>query len=118
MTIEALKWKVAGQLNRLPGQCWADLVMWVLHRYRDDPDWRTAMPWRPMREGCRKDAEQAGRCYCGKLGSDGTTLGYGEYVCVTRMPGRTDRLCSRPGGHDGMHQCGSVEWGSIHEGAS
>lgn len=109
---ERLKWWLADKLNRLPGRCWSSLVDWAMHDYRDDPDWRSEVPWRPIDEGCRKDAEAAGRCYCGKLGSDGTVLRYGEYVCVTRMPGReNDRLCSRPYGHDGAHRCGAIEWG-------
>lgn len=111
---ERLKWWLADKLNRLPGRCWSSLVDWAMHDYRDDPDWRSEIPRAPITEGCRKDAERAGRCYCGKVGSDGTVLGYGEYVCVTPMPGRpNDRLCSRPHGHDGMHRCGGVEWSRV-----
>lgn len=111
---ERLKWWIATQVDRLRGQCWADLVSWVLDsKSVRDPGIRAALPWRPVSEICRKDADMNGRCYCGKLGSDGTALGEGDSVCVTPMPGRPlDRLCSRPHGHDGLHRCGDVEWGA------
>lgn len=112
--IERLKWRIAYLIDRLfhRRQCWASLVSWVLN---DEPirdtGIRAALPWKPINEHCRRDAESAGRCYCGKVGSDGIVLGVGESVCVTPMPGREkDRLCSRPDGHDGMHRCGGVEW--------
>ena len=115
--IERLKWRIADLLNRLPGQCWSHHVDWALNEEpMRDTGLRSALPWRPITEGCRKDAEAAGRCYCGYLGSDGTVLRYGQYVCVTRMPGReNDRLCSRPGGHEGMHRCGSTSWGAVND---
>lgn len=110
-----LRWWVADRVNRLRAQCWSDLVDWALHDRKDDPGQglRAGIPWRPIGESCRKDAQSAGRCYCGKVGSDGTVLRYGEYVCPTPMPGQaTRRVCSRPGGHDGMHRCGGIEWGT------
>lgn len=112
--IERLKWRIADLVNRLPGQCWADLVMWAMS---DEPvrdtGLRAALPWRPIGKRCIEDAQASGRCYCGTVGSDGTVLRRGEAVCVTRMPGReNDRLCSRPGGHEGLHRCGDVEWGA------
>jgi hypothetical protein len=111
---ERWRWLIADRLNDwLPRQCWADWVGWAMREPRRDPDWRSDVPYRPINASCYDDARTAGRCYCGTLGSDGTTLGRGETVCVTRMPGReTDRLCSRPNGHDGMHRCGGVEWGA------
>lgn len=88
--------------------------MWAM-RDRRDKGWGVvaSLPWRPIGKACLDDAKGAGRCYCGTVGSDGTVLRYGETVCVTRMPGHEDgrRLCSLPGGHDGMHRCGGVEWG-------
>lgn len=117
--IERLKWRIASLVDRLfhSRQCWSNLVDWVLN---DEPirdiGVRAALPWRPIGEGCHLDAKAAGRCYCGKLGSDGTVLRAGESVCVTRMPGREmDRLCSRPDGHDGPHRCGVAEWGPVGE---
>jgi hypothetical protein len=106
------RWWIAARLDRLlPNQCWSHWVDWALREPRDDPDWRSDVPNQPIAETCRMDAEAAGRCYCGTLGSDGTQLDAGEYVCVTPMPGRErDRLCSRPDGHDGLHRCGGVEW--------
>lgn len=110
--IEGLKWWIASQLNRLRSQCWADLVSWVLDTRHGGTDLRGRLPWRPISGMCRRDAEECGRCYCGKLASDGTVLRWSESVCVTHMPGRqNDRLCSRPDGHDGLHRCGGVEWG-------
>jgi hypothetical protein len=117
---ERARWAIAYRLNRwLPRQCWADWVFWAMRTPRDDPDWRSDVPYQPITAACRKDAESAGRCYCGTLGSDGTMLREGEFVCVTRMPGRErDRMCSRPAGHDGMHSCGGVEWAPIAGGDS
>jgi hypothetical protein len=112
---ERLRWWIVDRVNRIPGQCWADLVMWAM-RDRRDKGWgfHASMPWQPVGEGCRRDAERNGRCYCGTLGADGVQLRHGESVCMTRMPGREDdRLCSRPNGHDGMHRCGGVEWGRV-----
>ncbi|MEU7904140.1 hypothetical protein [Actinoplanes sp. NPDC049118] len=115
--IERLKWRIADLINRLfyRRQCWSDLVDWVLDDAPiRDKGVRGALPWSPISVSCRLDAASAGRCYCGKLGSDGTVLRPGERVCVTRMPGReNDRLCSRPDGHGGMHRCGVVEWGRV-----
>lgn len=67
---EKLRWRIADWVERwLPGQCWSDLVDWVLRDRRDDPDpdWRSEIPWRPIREGCRRDLARVGSCYCGKL---------------------------------------------------
>jgi hypothetical protein len=69
-TAAKLRWKIAGLLNRLPGQCWANLVQWAL----DGPAASRRMgypPWpRRIDSVCRRDAEQNGACYCGNL--DGT----------------------------------------------
>lgn len=112
--IERVKWRIAELLNLSRRQCWTDLVSWVLYRWKNDPDWRSLNPWSPIGESCRRDAAACGRCYCGKLASDGSVLRRGEYVCVTPMPGRaSDRMCSRPDGHDGFHRCGGVEWGPV-----
>lgn len=115
--MEGVRWRIATLAVRwLPRQCWSDLVDWAM---RDRADNKGAgimarLPWCPIREGCYKDAQSAGRCYCGTLGSDGVRLGRGETVCVTPMPGRErDRMCSRPNGHDGFHRCGGVEWGRV-----
>lgn len=112
---EKAKWRVANLVaDWLPRQCWADLVMWAMRDRGDNAGagLKARLPWAPISETCYADVRNAGRCYCGSLGSDGVMLGRGESVCVTRMPGRErDRLCSRPDGHDGMHSCGGVEWG-------
>lgn len=108
------RWWIADLVNRIfyRRQCWADLVSWVMDSSRTrEKGLRARLPWRSINKHCLRDAESAGRCYCGKVGSDGTVLRYGQTVCVTRMPGReTDRLCSRPGGHEPPHRCGDVEW--------
>lgn len=112
------RWRIAILIDRWfhQSQCWADLVFWAM---QDRGDLKGAglaahLPWQPIGESCRRDAETAGRCYCGKLGSDGTVLRAGESVCVSYMPGRErNRLCSRPNGHDGTHRCGGIEWGSV-----
>ena len=58
---ENIRWRIAYLLNRLPGQCWADLVEWVLY-----PRGRRG-PWSPIRPGCRADLARGRDCYCGKL---------------------------------------------------
>lgn len=58
-TIERLRWRIAALIDRLPGQCWADLADWPLRNRR--------VPWAPQRPGCRQDMERLGGCYCGKL---------------------------------------------------
>lgn len=53
------RWRVAGWADRLPGQCWADLVSWALRT----PDYRLIVGTR-RRLMCWEDPER--RCYCGK----------------------------------------------------
>ncbi len=52
------RWGVARLLDKLPGQCWADLVFWAHGDSRH--------PWSPMTSTCRADGADGG-CYCGKL---------------------------------------------------
>ncbi|OKI47265.1 hypothetical protein [Micromonospora sp. CB01531] len=56
---ERARWRVAGLLDKLPGQCWSELVMWALKYKRN--------PWSPQDAVCRSDAARVGACYCGKL---------------------------------------------------
>ena len=67
--IEKARWWVAVQANRLPGQCWANLVSWVLAGRRERREWylRERLPWRPIDRVCRGDQARTGFCYCGKL---------------------------------------------------
>lgn len=65
--IERLRWRIATLVSRLPGQCWADLAGWVTRDRRDDPDWRSSIPWRPVDDDCRRGVSRFGACYCGKL---------------------------------------------------
>lgn len=58
---DRLRWWIARQLDRLPGQCWADLHFWA---GRDNA--RTT-PWSPLSPGCKLDLAERGACYCGKL---------------------------------------------------
>jgi hypothetical protein len=58
---DRLRWWIARQLDRLPGQCWDNLELWAM---RARP--RTS-PWSPMPPGCKHDAERDGACACGKL---------------------------------------------------
>lgn len=71
---ERLRWRIAYAFNRLPGQCWADLVSWALAGMRVSRKLGySPLPWRPVTETCRNDA-LTGRdrcCYCAKLGADG-----------------------------------------------
>lgn len=61
---EWLRWRIADLLNKLPGQCWTELVCWV-QRDRHE-GLRSRLPWRPVTPTCRSDALD-GACYCGKL---------------------------------------------------
>jgi hypothetical protein len=66
------RWRVATLLDKLPGQCWSDLVEWALRRHEDDPDtpWndlRRRVPLRRQTEGCVADARNVGTCYCSKV---------------------------------------------------
>lgn len=58
-----LRWRIAGILDHLPGQCWSDLVNWALGWTKGEK--RT--PWSPVTSTCRRDLEATGTCYCGKL---------------------------------------------------
>lgn len=95
-TIERLRWRIAELLNRLPGQCWSGLVDWVLYIWRDDPDLRTAIPWRPIGDMCRRDFAQCGSCYCGKLRTPESHLprrvGPGKCPTCWVLPGETHDL--------------------------
>lgn len=57
-----LRWWTATQLNRLPGQCWADLVTWALGWHKGEK----RSPWSPAGAACRSDLVANGYCYCGK----------------------------------------------------
>lgn len=64
---ERARWRIANRLDRLPGQCWANLALWALHASwdRDDHPW-----WRPLSSTsrmCQQDAARCGTCWCGKL---------------------------------------------------
>lgn len=53
------RWDVAWLVDRVKGQCWADLVDWV---QRSDDGSRL----RPQ-TACRSEAQRRGACYCGKV---------------------------------------------------
>jgi hypothetical protein len=55
---------IARQLDRLPGQCFADLTMWA------QGDLSRTSPWSPISPGCVKDFSRQGACWCGKLRDD------------------------------------------------
>lgn len=61
--MKRLRWWIADQMNRLPGQCWADLVSWAL----SGPRGEKRKLWSPAGDICRSDATECGTCYCGKL---------------------------------------------------
>jgi hypothetical protein len=61
---ENLRWKIANQMNRLPGQCWIDLVMWAQHGREDG---QPVLPTRPIGWACRSDMARNGGCFCGKI---------------------------------------------------
>lgn len=66
------RWRVAQIMDKLPRQCWSDLVEWALRRHEDDPDtpWNDLVrraPFRRQTDGCREDALRNGSCYCAKV---------------------------------------------------
>jgi len=67
--IERLRWRIAMLLDKLPGQCWADLVGFALDG---------GSPWQPQGYSCRKDLNDVGACYCGKLRAPETSVHTGE----------------------------------------
>jgi hypothetical protein len=74
-TGEGLRWRIAWTMDRIPRQCWADLVSWVQDSDHDayGDEWWARLPWRPRaRTGrtpgsCEADAARCGTCYCGKV---------------------------------------------------
>lgn len=71
---ERIRFHIANLVDRLPGQCWADLVGWAMRDNRDDPDWRSEIPWRPIGPTCRSDLARVGSCYCGKLRAEAAAV--------------------------------------------
>jgi hypothetical protein len=65
LTSKRVRYRLASLLDRLPGQCWTDLVIWV--EYAPDTPVENGGPWSPQTGTCRSDARQCGYCYCGKL---------------------------------------------------
>lgn len=63
MNARRIRSRIAWWLGKLPGTCWADTVSWYLGS-RFHPWWK---PYRPITEGCRRDAAECGVCYCGSL---------------------------------------------------
>jgi hypothetical protein len=80
---------IARQLDRLPGQCWADLVFW------SNGDTPRSTPWSPLSPGCKQDYVRLGTCYCGKLRDD-TDPGKAVLRTQVRQHGP-----NRPGAHSG-----------------
>lgn len=68
---ERLRWRIVRLLDRLQGQCWADLVGWALEGPKRD----NIMPWQPQGYSCRRDFDNTGACYCGKLRQEETNHG-------------------------------------------
>jgi hypothetical protein len=66
---ERLRWWLAVQINKLPGQCWANLVSWALagRNERRERYLRERLPWRRIDNVCRSDLARVGCCYCGTL---------------------------------------------------
>ncbi len=61
-----LRWRIASLIDKLPGQCWADLCGWAMRDRRDRRDYPIG-PWSPIGQSCRNDLARVGSCYCGKL---------------------------------------------------
>lgn len=56
-----VRYSIARLLDRLPGQCWTDLVCWAQYGNKRSP-------WSPVTPSCLADGC---RCYCGKLRAEG-----------------------------------------------
>jgi hypothetical protein len=61
---ENVRYRIAEALNRLPGQCWPELVTWAMYgpSHKD-----RALPMSGINYACREDAARTGCCWCGKL---------------------------------------------------
>lgn len=98
---ERLRWKIVDLVDRLlPGQCWTDLVCWVLAL----PEDRTGLgrlPWEPIGEMCRRDFAAVGSCYCGAFRDPGP-----ERLCGQL---RTT-CCAAPVVHDSVWQMDNMCW--------
>lgn len=77
---ERLRWWIANLIVKLPNQCWADLVSWVLADRRERREWyaRERLPWRPIQPQCRADLARVGCCYCGRLRRPESTVQEGH----------------------------------------
>lgn len=64
--MEKLRWRIAMLLDKLPGQCWSDLVFWAMRDRRGRREYPFG-PWSPIGRSCRNDLARVGSCYCGKL---------------------------------------------------
>lgn len=56
-----IRWAIVRRLDKRPDTCWGQLVGWALNGETFLPDescWQTQ---------CRRDADESGRCYCGKF---------------------------------------------------
>ena len=99
---ERLRWRIARLLDRLPGQCWADLVTWALN---DDPDehkiWK---PSSPMGSTCREDAARVGSCYCGKLSQDPICTACKGPILAGEYATRARQLSARSWSYDPYHE--------------
>jgi hypothetical protein len=63
--VERLRFRIADAVDKLPGQCWADLVSWALGHNRRAGN--SIWPWRPVTSLCRQISPPNDRCYCGKI---------------------------------------------------
>lgn len=61
---ETRRFAAAGLVDKIPGQCWSQLVDWVL---TEEPKEFPRLPWAPQSDVCRTDVARVGSCYCGKL---------------------------------------------------
>lgn len=97
---ERLRWRIVDLVDRLlPGQCWTDLVCWVLARLEDRAENR--LPWQPIGYTCRRDFAAVGSCYCGAMRVPGP-----ERLCGQL---RTT-CCGAPLGHDEVWLDDEVRW--------
>ena len=56
---EKLRWRMAPLIDKLPGFCWVDVVLWAVGNDERLP--------RRSDASCRADMAGSGACYCGKF---------------------------------------------------
>lgn len=89
------RWRIAQLMDKVPGQCWSSLADWAGDWKDYDQDNPRGLPWRPQTDGCRRDAQRVGSCYCNKLQCDAATAAVFEAHRPDPFPAWTEAPWAR-----------------------